>query len=79
MDTYSHDYSLATKAEHHLYNAQWQMSQGSIDQARQSLNLARLLLQRYINQDNMVVDNDVYPGWIRATDLQNKDQERVDE
>lgn len=70
MKTYTHDYTLPSQVDSQLYFAQQQLRQGNIQTALAAIGCARELLNSYLSQDNMVEDDDVYPGWIKATDLE---------
>ena len=70
MKTYTHDYTLPSQVDSQLYFAQQQLQQGNIQTALAAIGCARELLNSYLSQDNMVEDDDVYPGWIKATDLE---------
>lgn len=71
MKHYTHDYTLASEAEALLYRAQVNLRTGDQDSVCKYIELAREKLQRYLSQDNMVEDDDVYPGWIKANEVDN--------
>lgn len=74
MKTYSHDYTKPSKVESLLYEAMQLMAKGCNDSAKDSINEARQLLQEYLAQDNMVADDDVADGWVKAKDTFTDEQ-----
>lgn len=70
MQKYSHDYTLVSDAESHLYAAQQLEAHEQPEEAWKHIADARRLLQQYLSQDNMVPDDDVADGWVRASDLE---------
>ena len=70
MKTYTHDYSKAADAEGLLYSAQRLIANECYDAAARRITVARELLQAYLSTDNMVEDDDCYPGWVKATDIE---------
>ncbi len=72
MKQYSHDYTKVAEAERNLYSAQRLMANECYDAALKRIIEARELLQVYLNQDNMVEDDDVADGWIKAQDFFNQ-------
>lgn len=70
MKQYSHDYTLVSDAESHLYAAQQLESHEQPEEAWKHIADARRLLQQYLSQDNMVPDDDTADGWVRASDLE---------
>lgn len=69
MKQYSHDYTKPSEAESLLYMASRLMANECYDAAVECINEARRLLQEYLAQDNMVEDDDVADGWIKAHDV----------
>ena len=69
MKKYTHDYRKVSEAESHLYAAQQLNAHDDPIEAWKHVGDARRLLQEYISQDNMVEDNDVADGWVRASDV----------
>ena len=69
MKQYSHDYTKPSEAESLLYRATRLMANECYDATVECINDARQLLQEYLAQDNMVEDNDVADGWIKAHDV----------
>ncbi len=74
MKQYSHDYTIVAEAERTLYSAYRLMANECYDAALKRINEAREHLQIYLNQDNMVEDDDVADGWIKAQDFFNEEQ-----
>lgn len=74
MKQYSHDYTKPKKAEQLLHEVQVEMRWQNHYQAQQKINEARQLLQEYLAQDNMVEDDDVVDGWVKANDTFSDDQ-----
>lgn len=69
MQKYTVDFSKVSKAESLLYDAQTLLNRDAFYDAAQKIIEARELLQRYLNNDPMVPDNDVYPGYYKANDI----------
>lgn len=69
MKQYSHDYTKPSEAESLLYRATRLMANECYVTAVEFINDARQLLQEYLAQDNMVEDNDVADGWVKAHDV----------
>ena len=69
MRKYSHDYTKVCEAESMLYRATRLIANGCYDAAVERINEARLLLQEYLAQDNMVEDDDVADGWVKASEV----------
>lgn len=69
MKIYSFDYSLVAEAENDLYDAQAFLSQDNTERAMSRITTSRSLLQLFLNQDNMIEDDDVYDGWCRLQDV----------
>lgn len=68
MKVYSHDYTKVSKAEELLYRATRLMANDCHQEALRRINEARDVLQQYLNADNMVIDDDVAYGWVKAED-----------
>lgn len=68
MKQYSHDYTRVSQAESLLFKAYVFLANDCYDDAKKRINEARQLLQEYLSQDNMVVDNDVADGWVKYQD-----------
>lgn len=68
MKQYSHDYTKAADAESHLYAAQQLNAHDDPIEGWKHIEDARRLLQEYLAQDNMVPDDDIENGWVRASD-----------
>lgn len=74
MKQYSHDYRKPSEVENLLYSATRLMANDCYDAAKDCINEARQLLQEYLAADNMVEDDDVADGWVKANDTFNDDQ-----
>lgn len=72
MQKYSHDYTLVSEAESHLYAAQQLEAHEQPEEAWKHIADARQILQQYLSQDNMVPDDDVYDGWYKASDVEQE-------
>ena len=72
MQKYSHDYTLVSEAESHLYAAQQLEAHEQPEEAWKHIADARQKLQQYLSQDNMVPDDDVYDGWYKASDVEQE-------
>lgn len=72
MKIYSHDYSLPAKVSELLYNAYHASIQGRTSEAEDKILVARVLLEKYLSGDNMVLDDDCADGWIRQQDYENE-------
>lgn len=69
MKQYSHNYTKPSQAESLLYSATRLMANECYDAAVERINEARQLLQKYLAEDNMVEDDDVADGWVKAHDV----------
>lgn len=69
MKQYSHNYTKPSQAESLLYSATRLMANECYDAAVERINEARQLLQEYLAYDNMVEDDDVADGWVKAHDV----------
>lgn len=79
MKQYSHDYTKISKAESHLFAAQQLNAHDDPIEAWKHIEDARQLLQEYLAQDNMVVDDDVADGWVKAHEVEELINGMVDE
>lgn len=70
MKKYSHDYTKVSEVESLLYRATRLMVNECYDAAKERINEARQLLQEYLAQDNMVEDDDVADGWVKAHEVE---------
>lgn len=70
MKQYSHNYTKPSQAESLLYSATRLMANECYDAAVERINEARQILQEYLSVDNMVEDNDVADGWVKAHDVE---------
>ena len=70
MKQYSQDYTKVSEAESHLYAAQQLNAHDDPIEAWKHIEDARRLLQEYLAQDNMVEDNDVADGWVKAHEVE---------
>ena len=70
MKQYSHDYTKVSEAESHLYAAQQLNAHDDPIEAWKHIEDARRLLQEYLAQDNMVEDDDVADGWVKASEVE---------
>lgn len=70
MKQYSHNYTMPSQAESLLYSATRLMANECYDAAVERINEARQILQEYLSVDNMVEDNDVADGWVKAHDVE---------
>lgn len=75
MKQYSHNYTPVQEAMDSLYSATRLMANECYAAALERINEARSILQQYLSQDNMVPDNDVADGWVRASDVENEFEE----
>lgn len=73
MKQYSHDYTKPSEVESLLYSAQRLMANECYDAAIERINEAREILQKYLAQDNMVEDDDVADGWVKASQTFTED------
>ncbi len=74
MKEYSHDYTKVAEAENLLYSATRLIANECWDAALDRINETRKLLQQYLSQDNMVEDDDVADGWVKASDTFDDEQ-----
>lgn len=75
MQKYTHDYTLPAEAESLLRKAEEQLRLYNQQHATALIGQARQVLQKYLSQDNMIPDNDVEPGWVKASDLKQDDNQ----
>lgn len=78
MKQYSHNYTKPSQAESLLYSATRLMANECYDEAVERINEARQLLQEYLSVDNMVEDDDVADGWVKAHDVEELVNEKAD-
>ena len=69
LKQYSHDYTKVADAESHLYAAQQLNAHDDPIEAWKHIEDARRLLQEYLSADNMVEDDDVADGWVKAHEV----------
>lgn len=69
MKQYSHNYTKPSQAESLLYSATRLMANECYDAAVERINEARQLLQEYLAEDNMIEDDDVADGWVKAHEV----------
>lgn len=74
MKHFSHDYTKASEAQNVLFLALENLRNGHTYEAKRDLMKARELLDEYLAVDNMIRDDDVEGGWIRARDTFDEDQ-----
>lgn len=79
MKQYSHDYTKVSEAESHLYAAQQLNAHDDPIEAWKHIEDARRLLQEYLAQDNMVEDDDVADGWVKAHEVEELINGKEDE
>lgn len=72
MQQYTHDYTLVSEAESHLYAAQQLEAHEQPEEAWKHIADARRILQQYLAQDNMIPDDDVYNGWVKSNDVKEE-------
>lgn len=70
MKQYSHDYTKVADADCLLYRATRLIANECYDAAVERINDARQLLQEYLSADNMVEDDDVADGWVKAHEVE---------
>lgn len=73
MKQYIHDYTLPSEAESKLYDALMECNDKNSKVAI-LIDQARIQLQKYLAQDNMVEDDDVADGWVKAEDIWGDDE-----
>lgn len=69
MKQYSHDYTLVANATEDLYRVTRLLANDCVDAALSLVNDARGKLLLYISRDNMVEDDDVADGWVKAHEV----------
>ena len=74
MKHFSHDYTKASEAQNMLFLALENLRNGHTYEAKRDLLTARQLLDEYLAADNMVEDDDVEDGFIRARDTFDEEQ-----
>ena len=70
MKQYSQDNTLVANATEDLYRVTRLLANDCIDAALSLVNDARGKLLLYISRDNMVEDNDVADGWVKAHEVE---------
>lgn len=73
MKRYSFNYELAAQASSILYHAQQCAAREQWLAVTKCIDSARVTLDRFLAQDNMVEDNDCCDFYIKATDLPDDD------
>lgn len=73
MKQYIHEYTLPSEAESKLYDALMECNDKNSKVAI-LIDQARIQLQKYLAQDNMVEDDDVADGWVKAEDIWGDDE-----
>ena len=76
MKQYSQDYTLVANATEDLYRVTRLLANDCIDTALSLVNDARGKLLLYISRDNMVEDNDVADGWVKAHEVEELDNNK---
>lgn len=74
MKTYGIDYTKISEAESSLYSATRLMANDCHDAALERIEEARKLLQEFLNQDNLVKDDDLADGLIKQSETFDDDQ-----
>ena len=74
MKTYSIDYTMISEAENSLYSAIRLMANDCYDAALERIDEARKLLQEFMNQENLVEDDDLADGLIKQSESFDDDQ-----
>ena len=59
MKRYVHDYTKPAEAESLLYSAQRLIANDCIQDAEKRITEAREILQKYLSQDNEVLEDDI--------------------
>jgi len=72
MQQYTHDYTLVSEAESHLYAAQQLEAHEQPEEAWKHIADARRILQQFLSQNNMVPDDEVYDGWVKSNDVKEE-------
>ncbi len=79
MKQYSHDYTLVANATEDLYRVTRLLANDCVDAALSLVNDARGKLLLYISRDNMVEDDDVADGWVKAHEVKELINGKEDE
>ncbi len=74
MKTYSHDYTLPSKAESLLCEAYQLIAKDLPQEALRRISEARETLGKYLAGDNIVRDGDVADGFVKLTETFDEDQ-----
>lgn len=69
MRTYRHDYTLPAQANYLIFRAIQQLKYGNEKRIYSLLIQARDSLNQYLAADNVIEDDDVADGWIKASDI----------
>ena len=70
MKRYTIDYTLIQEAMGSLYSATRLHANDCHQGVLERIQEARALLDRYTSQDNMVPDDHVYDGWVKASEAE---------
>ena len=70
MKKYTHDYTLPGQALETLTRTSELLRKDGLTTASGYVDGARNILDEYLSQDNMVEDDDCWPGWIDERDLE---------
>lgn len=70
MKRYTSDYTLIQEAMDSLYSATRLHANDCQQAVLDRIQEARTLLTQYTSQDNMVPDDDVYDGWVKASEAE---------
>lgn len=69
LQKYMHDYKLVASALHLLNMAQSAINLGYMVTASDYVNQACFYLDDYMSRDNTIPDDDIYPGWYKAYEV----------
>ena len=72
LNQYSHDYTLPAEVEELLCRIQRLLANDGTDAALRLVSEARMKLQKYLSQDNMLLDDDCADPWVRYPDIINE-------
>lgn len=70
MKTYTIDYSKVSEAESCLYSATRLMANDCMTAALSRIEEARQFLQEFLNQDNLIEDDDLADGLVRQSEVE---------
>lgn len=79
MKTYTIDYTKISEAENCLFSASRLLSNDCPDAAQKRIEEARQLLQEFLNQDNLVEDEDLADGLVRQSEAEAAIKAAVEE